>query len=96
MRLECLKIITFLNLFDMSLFQLYETQRRPFAVGKKWICVDPGLIGFPSGTRGEIIEIIRNEEGFSRYKVLSGRYKGSAYHSAKSTIKRAYEPYTEP
>jgi hypothetical protein len=80
----------------MSLFQLYETQRRPFAVGKKWICVDPGSIGFPGGAHGEIIEVIRNGEDSSRYKVLSGRYEGAEYHSSKSSIRRAYEPYTEP
>jgi len=80
----------------MSLFQLYETERRPFAVGKKWICVDPGLIGFPSGAHGEIVEVIKNEEGFSRYKVLRGLYEGAEYQSSRSSIMRAYELYTEP
>ena len=83
----------------MSLFQLYETQRKPFAVGKKWICVDPTSIGFPSGARGEIIEIIeiiKNNEGHLRYKVLRGLYESAEYQSPKSSIMRAYEPYSEP
>lgn len=79
----------------MSLFQLYETQRKHFNVGKKWICVNPRSIGFPGGAHGEIIEVIRNGEGSSRYKVLSGRYEGAEYESNRSQIKIAYEPYTE-
>lgn len=80
----------------MSLFQLYETERRPFTVGKKWICVDPGSISFPDGAQGEVIEIIKNNQGHLKYKVLSGRYEGAEYQSSKSSIMRAYEPYTEP
>ena len=80
----------------MSLFQLYETERRPFTIGKKWICVDPTSIGFPGGAHGEIIEVIENNEGHLKYKVLSGRYEGAIYQSNKSDIKSAYELYTEP
>jgi hypothetical protein len=80
----------------MSLFQLYETQRRPFTIGKKWICVDPTLICFPSGAQGEVIEIIKNNEGHLKYKVLRGLYEGAEYQSSQSSIMRAYELYTEP
>lgn len=75
----------------MSLFQLYETERKPFKVGKKWICVDPGSIGFPGGA----IEIIKNYENRVKYKVLTERYQGAEYESLKIHIQRAYEPYTE-
>jgi hypothetical protein len=80
----------------MSLFQLYETERKHFAVGKKWICVNPRSIGFPGVAQGEIIEVIENKGIISRYKVLSGRYEGAEYQSHKSDIKSAYELYTEP
>lgn len=80
----------------MSLFQLYETQRKPFNAGKKWICINPSSIGFATGTRGEIIEIIWSNETFSRYKVLRGNYKSIEYQTLKSDILTAYEPYTEP
>ena len=96
MNSECLKIITFLNLSKMSLFQLYETERKHFVIGKKWICVNPRSIGFPGGAQGEIIEVIENKGIISRYKVLSGRYEGAIYQSNKSDIKSAYELYTEP
>jgi hypothetical protein len=92
----------------MSLFQLYETQRKHFNVGKKWICVDPGSVGFAGDTKDEIIEIIENKETFSRYevlrgfyksrdfcryKVLRGIYKSREYQTPKTDILKAYEPY---
>ena len=77
----------------MSLFQLYETQRKHFNVGKKWICVDPGSVGFAGDTKDEIIEIIENKETFSRYEVLRGIYKSREYQTPKTDILKAYEPY---
>lgn len=78
----------------MSLFQLYEAQRKHFAVGKKWICVDPSSVGFPTEIEGEIIEIILNKGSFSRYKVLRGTYRSREYQTPNSQILKAYEPYT--
>lgn len=94
MNLECLKIITFLNLSKMSLFQLYETQRKPFTAGKKWICVDPGSVGVSADAKGEIIEIIENKGTSCRYKVLEGSYKSREYQTMKYDILKAYEPCT--
>ena len=96
MNSECPNNIICWNLFDMSLFQLYETERKHFAIGKKWICVNPRSIGFPGGAQGEIIEVIENKGTKSRYKVLCGIYEGAVYQSNKSDIKSAYELYTEP
>jgi len=81
----------------MSLFQEYETQRKPFTAGKKWICVDAEIIGFPEGSKGEIIEIIENREGDAvRYCVLSGEYAKGRYNSNKSDIIRGYRPSNGP
>jgi hypothetical protein len=78
----------------MSLFQLYETERKHFAIGKKWICVDAESIGFPDGSKGEIIEIIENRKGdVVRYTVLSGTFTKSKFNSNKSDIIKGYKPY---
>jgi hypothetical protein len=78
----------------MSLFQLYETQRKPFNAGKKWICINPSSVGFPTDTRGEIIEIIWTNETYCRYKILCGNYRSREYQTRKTDILKAYEPYT--
>jgi hypothetical protein len=81
----------------MSLFQEYETKRKPFTAGKKWICVDAEIIGFPKGSKGEIIEIIENRESDAvRYEVLIGAFARSGYTSSKPDIIRGYRPYNGP
>ena len=86
----------------MSLFQLYETERKPFTVGKKWICVDPSLLGFEPAMQDAIVQIIDLSTGFFgspvqsvRIEILTGRYyKGGKYRYRLETFKQCFNPYT--
>lgn len=87
----------------MSLFQLYETERKPFKVGTKWICVDPILLGFDSHMLNEMVQIIDSHNGYYsdssvqtvRIEILTGRYyKGGKYRYRLETFKQCFKPYT--
>jgi hypothetical protein len=86
----------------MSLFQLYETERKPFKVGTKWICVDPILLGFDTTMQDEIVQIIDlpyTYYGSSvqsvRIEILTGRYyKGGKYRYSIEKFKQCFKPYT--
>jgi hypothetical protein len=85
----------------MSLFQLYETERKPFTVGKKWICVDPSLLGFDGTMLNQVVQIIDfmytvNGQPVQtvRYEVLTGRYyKGGRYRCRLDMFKQCFKPF---
>jgi len=87
----------------MSLFQLYETERKPFKVGTKWICVDHILLGFDANIQDEIVQIIDFNMNMInglpiqsvRIEILTSRYdKGGKYRYRLDTFKQCYKPYT--
>jgi hypothetical protein len=87
----------------MSLFQLYETERKPFKVGKKWICVDPSLLGFESTMQDAVVQIIDllpltlygPQVQSVRIQILTGEYyKGGKYRYRLETFKQCFNPYT--
>ena len=85
----------------MSLFKLYETERKPFKLGTKWICVDPILLGFDETMLNEIVQIIDFNiiNGIPvhsvRIEVLTGKYyKGVKHRYRLDTFKQCFKPYT--
>lgn len=87
----------------MSLFQLYETERKPFTVGKKWICVDPNLLGFDPNMQDAVVQIIDSHNGYYygssvqtvRIEILTGEYyKGGKYRYRLETFRKCFKPYT--
>jgi hypothetical protein len=79
----------------MNYFQQYETERKPFRVGKRFICVNPSAIGQFSNTVGEIVQITSIEGGdHCWFRCISGIYAGVVFSMPKRTFKVAYEPYT--
>ena len=86
----------------MSLFQLYETERKPFKVGTKWIFAYPSIIGFDTTMQDEIVQIIDSSYGYYgspvqsiRIEILTGRYyKGGKYRYRLETFKQCFKPYT--
>ena len=87
----------------MSLFQLYETERKPFKVGTKWICVDHILLGFDANMQDEIVQIIDFNMNMInglpiqsvRIEILTSRYyKGAKYRYRLDMFKQCYKPYT--
>ena len=77
----------------MNYFQQYETERRPFQVGKKFIRVDPSAIGQFSDTRYEIVVILSIREYSYSVRCLSGVYSGQSFQIGKESFRAAYEPY---
>ena len=77
----------------MNYFQQYETERKPFQVGKRFICVDPSAIGQFKDTVGEIVRIIAVLEDFYKFMCLSGRFAGREYSMFKENFRAAYQPY---
>ena len=86
----------------MSLFQLYETERKHFTIGKKWICTNPEEIGFVPAMQDTVVQIIDSSYGSYgspvqsvMIEILTGRpYKGGKYRYRLETFKRCFKPYT--
>jgi hypothetical protein len=79
----------------MNYFQQYETEVRPFAVGKRFICVDPREIGIFLDAFGEIIEITEKLSYMKsvRYDILTGSYKRLSHIMSINDLNRGYKPY---
>jgi hypothetical protein len=77
----------------MNYFQQYETERKPFQVGKRFICVDPSAIGQFSDTYGEIVRIISVLEDYYNFRCLSGKFARGEYSVLKENFRAAYQPY---